>query len=120
MESFVITWMLFLKVVRLFFRLLSKTNWIKKTQPSRGIEIFLHRMSSRTTLPEKTDFASRCFGRDMTMLKAEFASFFPALIHYGPPIHLELPLNRKNIPSGIENRLVLRLSRYISSLPNRV
>jgi len=68
--------------VRLFLPSFIKNNWIQKYSTIEGIEDVLHRMSSRTTLPEETDFAIQILRSEYDKLGAEFKAFFPSLISY--------------------------------------
>jgi acyl carrier protein phosphodiesterase len=68
--------------VRLFLPSFIKNNWIQKYSTIEGIEDVLHRMSSRTTLPEETDFAIQVLRSEYDKLGAEFKAFFPSLINY--------------------------------------
>jgi acyl carrier protein phosphodiesterase len=68
--------------VRLFLPSFIKNNWIKKYSTIEGIEDILHRMSSRTTLPEETDFAIKVLREEYDLLKSEFSAFFPSLMNY--------------------------------------
>lgn len=68
--------------VKLFLPSFIQNNWIQKYSTVEGIEDILHRMSSRTTLPEETDFAIKILREDYHTFKFEFATFFPSLISY--------------------------------------
>ena len=68
--------------VKLFLPSFIQNNWIQKYSTVEGIEDILHRMSSRTTLPEETDFAIKILREDYNKFKFEFATFFPSLISY--------------------------------------
>lgn len=68
--------------VRLFLPSFIKNNWIQKYSTIEGIEDVLHRMSSRTTLPEETDFAIHVLRNEYDKLGVEFSAFFPSLINY--------------------------------------
>lgn len=68
--------------VRLFLPSFIKNNWIQKYSTVEGIEEVLHRMSSRTTLPEETDFAIRVLRSEYDQLASEFSAFFPSIITY--------------------------------------
>jgi acyl carrier protein phosphodiesterase len=68
--------------VRLFLPSFIKNNWIQKYSTIEGIEDVLHRMSSRTTLPEETVFAIKVLRNEYDKLDSEFSAFFPALINY--------------------------------------
>lgn len=87
--------------VRLFLPSFIKNNWIKKYSTIEGIEDILHRMSSRTTLPEETDFAIKVLREEYDMLKMEFASFFPALIHYVSD-SFGIAFEQEEYPSGLK------------------
>jgi len=68
--------------VRLFLPSFIKNNWIQKYSTIEGIEDVLHRMSSRTTLPEETDYAIRILREEYDDFESEFSAFFPSLISY--------------------------------------
>ena len=54
-----------------------RNNWLMSYSTLGGIEIILHRMSSRTSLPEYTDQAIEIFDEKMPQLMREFNQFFP-------------------------------------------
>jgi acyl carrier protein phosphodiesterase len=68
--------------VRLFLPSFIKNNWIQKYSTIEGIEDVLHKMSSRTTLPEETEYAIRVLREDYDKFQSEFSAFFPSLISY--------------------------------------
>jgi acyl carrier protein phosphodiesterase len=68
--------------VKLFLPSFIKNNWIQKYSTIEGIEDVLHRMSSRTSLPEETDFAIRVLSDEYSKFESEFSAFFPSLISY--------------------------------------
>jgi acyl carrier protein phosphodiesterase len=68
--------------VRLFLPSFIKNNWIKKYSTIEGIEDILHRMSSRTSLPDETDYAIEVLTKEYSKLESEFSAFFPSLISY--------------------------------------
>jgi acyl carrier protein phosphodiesterase len=68
--------------VKLFLPAFIKHNWIQRYSTIEGLEDILHRMSSRTTLPEETDFAIRVLRDDYRKFESEFATFFPTLMDY--------------------------------------
>jgi acyl carrier protein phosphodiesterase len=68
--------------VRLFLPSFIRHNWIQKYSTIEGIEDVLHRMSSRTTLPEETDFAIKILREDYEKFESEFSIFFPSLISF--------------------------------------
>jgi acyl carrier protein phosphodiesterase len=68
--------------VRLFLPSFIKNNWIQKYSTIEGIEDVLHRMSSRTTLPEETKYAIQVLRDEYDKFHTEFSAFFPALINY--------------------------------------
>ena len=57
-------------------------NWLKTYAKIEGIETVLHRMSSRTSLPDFTDFAIRVLKEQETELRKEFNDFFPVIKEY--------------------------------------
>ncbi len=70
------------EAVRLFLPSFIRNNWIQKYSTVEGIEDVLHRMSSRTTLPEETEYAIKVLRNDYEKFEAEFSSFFPSLISF--------------------------------------
>jgi acyl carrier protein phosphodiesterase len=70
------------EAVRLFLPSFIRNNWIQKYSTIEGIEDILHRMSSRTTLPEETEYAIKVLREDYKELEQEFSAFFPSLISY--------------------------------------
>jgi len=68
--------------VKLFLPSFFKNNWIQKYSTIEGLEEILHRMSSRTTLPEETDFAIRVLRQEYQQFESEFSAFFPSLMNY--------------------------------------
>jgi acyl carrier protein phosphodiesterase len=70
------------EAVRLFLPSFIKHNWIQKYSTIEGIEDVLHRMSSRTTLPEETEYAIKVLREDYEKFESEFTAFFPSLISY--------------------------------------
>ncbi len=59
-----------------------RNNWLMSYSTIEGIETVLHRMSSRTSLPDYTDDAIRILRRDLDEFKEEFNDFFPTIIDY--------------------------------------
>ena len=57
-------------------------NWLKTYSKIEGIETVLHRMSSRTSLPEYTDFAIEVLREQETELRIEFNDFFAVIKDY--------------------------------------
>ncbi len=57
-------------------------NWIKTYQTIEGIERVLRRMSSRTTLPDETDFAIEVLREKYAQIEQEFLAYFPELINF--------------------------------------
>jgi acyl carrier protein phosphodiesterase len=70
------------EAVRLFLPSFIRHNWIRKHSTVEGIEDVLHRMSSRTTLPEETEYAIKVLREDYEKFESEFTAFFPSLISY--------------------------------------
>jgi acyl carrier protein phosphodiesterase len=90
--------------VKLFLPSFIQNNWIQKYSTVEGIEDILHRMSSRTTLPEETDFAIKVLREDYNKFKFEFATFFPSLISYVSN-SFGITFNHKEIP-GMDIRVI--------------
>jgi acyl carrier protein phosphodiesterase len=86
--------------VQLFLPSFIKHNWIQKYSTIEGIEDVLHRMSSRTTLPEETEFAIRVLREDYDKFESEFAAFFPSLISYVSK-SFGIMLDHEEYPPGI-------------------
>jgi acyl carrier protein phosphodiesterase len=70
------------EAVRLFLPSFIRNNWIQKYSTIEGIEDVLHRMSSRTTLPEETEYAIKILREDYKKFESEFSAFFPSLISF--------------------------------------
>jgi acyl carrier protein phosphodiesterase len=87
--------------VRLFLPSFIKFNWIQKYSTIEGIEDVLHRMSSRTTLPEETDYAIRVLRDDYEKFESEFSAFFPSLISYVSN-SFGVTLDHEEYQSGLE------------------
>jgi acyl carrier protein phosphodiesterase len=68
--------------VKFFLPSFIKNNWIKMYDTLEGIQDVLLRMSTRTSLPDNTDFAISVLRRDYDLFEAEFQAYFPALITY--------------------------------------
>jgi len=68
--------------VKFFLPSFIKNNWIKAYDTVEGIQDVLLRMSSRTSLPDNTEFAIEVLRRDYDLFEAEFQAYFPALITY--------------------------------------
>jgi acyl carrier protein phosphodiesterase len=86
--------------VQLFLPSFIKNNWIQKYSTIEGIEDILHRMSSRTTLPEETEFAIRVLREDYDKFESEFSVFFPSLISYVSK-SFGIMLDHEEYPPGI-------------------
>lgn len=56
-----------------------RNNWLMSYSTLGGIETVLHRMSSRTTLPEHTDEVMKIFHSEIAAFNKEFNSFFPEI-----------------------------------------
>jgi acyl carrier protein phosphodiesterase len=87
--------------VRLFLPSFIKNNWIQKYSTIEGIEDVLHRMSSRTTLPEETEYAIRALREDYEKFESEFSAFFPSLISYVTK-SFGIILDHQEYQSGLE------------------
>jgi len=70
------------EAVRLFLPSFIRNNWIQKYSTVEGIEDVLHKMSSRTTLPDETDYAIKVLRSDYEKFESEFSAFFPSLISF--------------------------------------
>jgi acyl carrier protein phosphodiesterase len=70
------------EAVRMFLPSFIRNNWIQKYSTIEGIEDVLHRMSSRTTLPEETEYAIKILREDYKQFESEFSAFFPSLISF--------------------------------------
>ena len=86
--------------VQLFLPSFIKNNWIQKYSTIEGLEDILHRMSSRTTLPEETDFAIKVLREDYEKFESEFSAFFPSLISYVSK-SFGIILDHEEYPPGI-------------------
>ena len=56
-----------------------KNNWLLSYSSIEGIENILHRMSSRTSLPENTRYAIEILRQDEEALRKEFYEFFDSI-----------------------------------------
>jgi len=88
--------------VRLFLPSFIKFNWIQKYSTIEGIEDVLHRMSSRTTLPEETEYAIKVLREDYEKFESEFSAFFPSLISYVSK-SFGIMLDHEEYPSDLES-----------------
>ncbi len=70
------------EAVRLFLPSFIRNNWIQKYSTVDGIEDVLHKMSSRTTLPEETEYAISILRKDYEKFESEFSVFFPSLMSF--------------------------------------
>lgn len=59
-----------------------RNNWLMAYSTPDGIEEILHRMVSRTSLPDHTDFAIDVLIKDHDQLRMEFNEFFPDIRKY--------------------------------------
>ncbi len=59
-----------------------RNNWLMSYSTEDGIEAVLHRMASRTSLPDFTEFAIDILRREHKILKQEFNQFFPSIREY--------------------------------------
>jgi acyl carrier protein phosphodiesterase len=89
------------EAVRLFLPSFIRNNWIQKYSTIEGIEDVLHRMSSRTTLPEETEYAIKVLREDYHELEHEFTTFFPSLINYVSK-SFGILLDHEEYPSDLE------------------
>lgn len=76
-----------------------RNNWLMKYTTIEGIEEVLHRMSSRTSLPEYTDFAINSLRENEKEMRNEFLEFFVAIRNFVETEHgiiTGLPLEGNN------------------------
>jgi len=59
-----------------------RNNWLVSYSTIEGIETVLHRMSGRTSLPEKTVYGIEILRSKHDELKEEFNTFFPDIRNY--------------------------------------
>lgn len=59
-----------------------RNNWLVTYSNIEGIKTVLHRMSSRTSLPDYTDFAIKVLREQENELRNEFYEFFPMITEY--------------------------------------
>jgi len=64
-----------------------RNNWLIAYSTIPGIEMVLHRMSSRTSLPDHTDYAIKMLRQNHSSFQKEFAEFFPSIIEYVEKTH---------------------------------
>lgn len=62
--------------IRNWFPNFIRNNWLQSYSTIEGIESVLHRMSSRTSLPEFTDYAIDVLRKEEDELNREFTLFF--------------------------------------------
>lgn len=70
-----------------------RNNWLIAYSTIEGIERVLHRMSSRTSLPEYTNYAIQSLRENEEEYLKEFNSFFPDMKNY---IHKEFGISSGN------------------------
>ena len=68
--------------VKLILPSFIKNNWIQKYASIEGVREVLERMSKRTTLPDKTDYAIDRLENEYENFEKEFSTFFPVLVQY--------------------------------------
>jgi len=68
--------------IRNWFPNFLRNNWLVTYSSIDGIEKVLHRMSSRTSLPDFTSFAIHVLKEQEVELKQEFAEFFHLITDY--------------------------------------
>ncbi len=68
--------------IRFFLPSFIRTNWIQKYATIEGLREILTRMSSRTTLPDETDYAIHTLTTEYDKFRTEFQTFFPSLMSY--------------------------------------
>ena len=73
---------LFPQGIKNWFPNFIRNNWLMAYSTAEGIEMVLNRMSSRTSLPDYTDYAIDVLRRDHDELRSEFNEFFPSLRRY--------------------------------------
>ena len=66
------------KIIQNFIR----NNWLMAYSSIEGMETVLQRMSSRTSLPEHTDFAINSLRENVDKFLEEFNQFFPDIRNY--------------------------------------
>ena len=59
-----------------------RNNWLQSYSTIEGIERILHRMSSRTSLPEYTDYAIGVLRNNEDAMRDEFHEFFKSIRKY--------------------------------------
>ncbi len=68
--------------IRIWFPNFIQDNWLISNSSIEGIENVLHRMSSRTSLPEFTDFAIKVLRTEESGMRQEFNEFFTCIRTY--------------------------------------
>jgi acyl carrier protein phosphodiesterase len=68
--------------IKIWFPNFIRNNWLIAYSTIPGIEMVLHRMSSRTSLPDFTDFAIKVLREKHEIFKEEFSQFFPSIKDY--------------------------------------
>jgi len=73
---------LFPQGIKNWFPNFIRNNWLMSYSTLGGVETVLHRMSSRTSLPEFTDQAMEIFHEKTDQFNREFNQFFPDIRRY--------------------------------------
>jgi acyl carrier protein phosphodiesterase len=68
-----------------------RNNWLVTYSNIEGIELVLHRMSSRTSLPERTDYAIKVLKEQEQEIRDEFNVFFSIIKEYVKKEHGVFP-----------------------------
>ncbi len=68
--------------IKVWFPNFLRNNWLLTYSRIEGIETVLHRMSSRTSLPEYTEFAIKVLKEHEEDFRKEFNEFFPLITDY--------------------------------------
>lgn len=72
----------FPQAIKNWFPHFLRNNWLVTYSNIEGIATVLQRMSSRTSLPDHTDYAIRVLKEQETELREEFYEFFPVIKEY--------------------------------------
>jgi acyl carrier protein phosphodiesterase len=70
------------KKVQQFLPLFIQQDWLDSYLTIEGIKNVLLRMSSRTSIPDETQFAINTLRKKYTFFRADFFNYFPQLIHF--------------------------------------
>jgi acyl carrier protein phosphodiesterase len=68
--------------VQFFVPSFIKNDWINVYRSVEGVIMVLNRMSMRTTLPDKGEYAREVIKKYYIQLQSEFLTFFPEIIKY--------------------------------------